>query len=451
MKRILLLFYLLTGISTVSTAQWNGSTTEAGTVYRSGNVSIGTETIIPDYATLYLANGGGLSPNLMFRNNDAAVDNRVWSVMAQGGSFRILTQADNGSSVQDAFRIARTGVNINHIIFPNGNVGIGTNSPTSKLDISGNMAVRQNATTAESIPSYGNTALFAWGSASHSSGTASGVRGAYLLSLNESTGTLTTATGSYSLAGNIGNGTGTVTTAYGVRAGVQSGNGTVGTGYGLYIENIRATTDYGLYQVDATDDNYFAGNVGIGTVTPYSHSRLHIKAPAANPWGIMAESSSNDRVIAMSHTGTHGVVAVSYLGGSGYTPLQFWTENQPRMTINTDGNVGIGTSSPNQKLTVKGTIYGEEIKVDLSVPGPDYVFEDDYKLPSLAETEDYIKENKHLPEVPSAKEMEENGIKLGEMNMLLLKKVEELTLYVIEQNKRLDAQQKEIEALKKRK
>lgn len=73
--------------------------------------------------------------------------------------------------------------------------------------------------------------------------------------------------------------------------------------------------------------------------------------------------------------------------------------------------------------------------MNLSVPGPDYVFEDNYPLPSLHEVKQYIDEHKHLPEVPPAKDMEENGVDLGEMNMILLKKVEELTLYLIEQDK----------------
>ncbi len=100
------------------------------------------------------------------------------------------------------------------------------------------------------------------------------------------------------------------------------------------------------------------------------------------------------------------------------------------------GNVGIGTDNLTEKLNVNGNIRARAVKV--AVDGwPDYVFEPSYKLPNLGTTEQYIKENKHLPEVPSAKEVETNGIELGQMNALLLKKVEELTLHLIEQNKRI--------------
>lgn len=113
-----------------------------------------------------------------------------------------------------------------------------------------------------------------------------------------------------------------------------------------------------------------------------------------------------------------------------------------------DGNVGIGTDLPSEKLTVNGKIRAREIRIDVDAM-PDYVFAPKYDLLPLAELEKFIQQNKHLPEVPSAKEAEKNGIELGEMNKLLLKKIEELTLHLIEKNKALDVQKADINVLKK--
>jgi hypothetical protein len=109
------------------------------------------------------------------------------------------------------------------------------------------------------------------------------------------------------------------------------------------------------------------------------------------------------------------------------------------LLIKSNGNVGIGTTNPGSfKLAVEGKIGAREVQVTLQNPWPDYVFEPTYDLKPLAEIETYIKENKHLPEVPSAKEMEKKGVNLGEMNMLLLRKIEELTLYILDQNKEIE-------------
>ncbi len=111
-------------------------------------------------------------------------------------------------------------------------------------------------------------------------------------------------------------------------------------------------------------------------------------------------------------------------------------------------NVGIGTDTPDSKLTVNGTIHTKEVKVDLNgFPAPDFVFDEDYNLSALEETEKYIEANKHLPEIPSANEMEANGINLKELNLKLLQKVEELTLYLIEQSKDIEFLKNRVEVL----
>ncbi len=114
-----------------------------------------------------------------------------------------------------------------------------------------------------------------------------------------------------------------------------------------------------------------------------------------------------------------------------------------------NGNIGIGTKFPDELLTVKGKIHTQEVLVDLNgAVAPDYVFENyydgtsklntTYRFPSLSEIENYIKEHHHLPGVPSAEEFEENGLSLKKMNLILLEKIEELTLFTIQQQKDID-------------
>jgi hypothetical protein len=117
------------------------------------------------------------------------------------------------------------------------------------------------------------------------------------------------------------------------------------------------------------------------------------------------------------------------------TPVAF-TIN-PVMITDAVGNIGIGTTNPTgYKMAVNGGIHAQQVNVDLS-GWSDYVFDKDYHLPTLTETAAYINQNHHLAEIPSAAEITKNGLDLGEMNKLLLKKVEELTLYLIEKDKEI--------------
>ena len=113
---------------------------------------------------------------------------------------------------------------------------------------------------------------------------------------------------------------------------------------------------------------------------------------------------------------------------------------------NDGGSVRIGNVSvpSGYKFAVNGRMICEELKVKLASTGwPDYVFDDKYKLPSLDELKNFIAENKHLPNIPSAAEVEKNGLEIGDMQKRMMEKIEELTLYILQQ-------QKEIEELKAR-
>lgn len=125
------------------------------------------------------------------------------------------------------------------------------------------------------------------------------------------------------------------------------------------------------------------------------------------------------------------------------------------------GKIGIGTKTPDELLTVKGKIHTQEVIVDLNgAVAPDYVFDQyinrseplnpDYRFHSLQELERFIQNNGHLPGVPSASDIEKNGLALKEMNLILLEKVEELTIYTLQQQKEIEALKEEIKAIKEK-
>ena len=142
---------------------------------------------------------------------------------------------------------------------------------------------------------------------------------------------------------------------------------------------------------------------------------------------------------------------------AGYKLFTVKNQNVMKSYIDKDGgawfnsSVGIGTTNitdVNYKLFVETGIRTRKVKVD-QVSWADHVFKPEYKLRPLAEVESFIRRNNHLPEVPSEKEVKENGVDLGENQVTLLKKIEELTLYLIDQNKEIKVQNKRIEQLEK--
>ncbi|MBK8821009.1 MAG: hypothetical protein IPN49_18715 [Saprospiraceae bacterium] len=143
-----------------------------------------------------------------------------------------------------------------------------------------------------------------------------------------------------------------------------------------------------------------------------------------------SNSGSNYGVLgfASGSTNNFGVYGIGGIGANNYAGYF-------------DGAVAIGDNTPKKAvgylLSVDGKIAAEEVLVDLDVDWPDYVFKNNYDLKSLEEVKNFIQEKGHLPNVPSAKEVENNGILLGNMNKVLLEKIEELTLYILQQEERM--------------
>ncbi|WP_440068337.1 hypothetical protein [Tenacibaculum discolor] len=196
------------------------------------------------------------------------------------------------------------------------------------------------------------------------------------------------------------------------------------------------------------------GRFGMGTTNP--EAKLQINDEGTSDVTTLQLNNRmkfrGDGVFTWGNTADHGLLSweasKTIVGAQSTKDLSLFANGTEKMIIKTNGNVGVGTTTTGpHKLAVEGSIGAREIKVEGS-GWSDFVFENTYNLPSLQEVEAYIKAKGHLKDIPSAKEVEKNGFYLGEMDAKLLQKIEELTLYTIEQEKKLQSQDEEIELLK---
>lgn len=278
-----------------------------------------------------------------------------------------------------------------------GKVGIGTTTPSNLLHL-----IYSSSQTSATTGAY-----FVTNQSATNTGTVTSLGSSF--KSTHSTGDVAQAIAINGVCEN--NGTGNVNSLKGIQGtGYLSGSGTALNAYGVYggvsiTGSGTVTNGYGLYGTVSISGSGAVTN-GYGVYVP------NFSSAVTNKWGVYVADAN----------------AKSYFSG----------------------NVMIGTTDPQgYKLAVNGDAIFTKVKVKAYANWPDYVFHHTYKLRPLVELEKYIQQYKHLPEVPSANEIEKNGLDIGENQGVLLKKIEELTLYIIDQQKQIDELKKELRSIKK--
>lgn len=332
--------------------------------------------------------------------------NAQWSITGNAG-----TNNTNFLGTTDAQPLRFKTNAVQHLILDaTGRLGIGVTSPIYKIDVSTTTLTRginSNNSTSSTSTIYGN----------------------YSLANNAGTG------GAYGL---YSWGRGALGTNYGIYGRASEGDanyaiygyavGAATTNYGVYATASGATTNWAGYFVQ---NAYMGGAVGVGT-TAITDSKLTVQQTGTTLATAKLLNTSKGPNVSWVHFGTTGDWYIRSSSNSGKVILQ---DQNAAATV----CIGSTTAATGYRLSVAGKIICEELKVLLKASWPDYVFAKDYNLMPLNELQSYIDENKHLPGIPSAPEMEEDGgIAVGEMQTVLVKKLEEANLYILQLNKRLE-------------
>ena len=495
MKNLLLLFLLLGSLPVLgqTTLYVPNGTGGIGTSSNTGKVGVGRSSPL---SNLHV-DGGVTGSTMMIGTTDASNRTSLW----------LNTEGETGkATIQSWWAGASYGTLLLNPTSASGSgfVGIGHGAPSQQLDVSGRVKFRSRDSGTAGIwftGSNGTESLFV-GQTGSSSSDPLGIwhNGSWRFTVNQ--------TGDVA----IGHGTAIPSAKLDLNGNFQVyPTGNAGTSGALKLRFqpgssatvIEANSDIAWANHDVIINaasssggnlNQFvvhrSGNIGIGTATPQAKLEVFSSAVLGSSLGnyvllnkfsssagsggnefidntwLFRDANGSDWLTARIHKGISidgsytipGQSTRTWWERDPFNDIQSWgNSGNTYLTINA-GNIGIGTSNTHGfKLAVAGKTITEEVVVQLQANWPDYVFEPNYKLQTLPELEQYIKTNKHLPEVPSAEQVKENGLSVGEMNAILLKKVEELTLHLIElekENKKQSEQnceqQKEIEILKRK-
>ncbi|MBT1699183.1 hypothetical protein KK083_19965 [Fulvivirgaceae bacterium PWU4] len=324
-------------------------------------------------------------------------------------------------------------------------IGLGATSPTEMLHVNGNILATGSFSTSGSVTSSGNIASAATISATDFSA----------------------STGNFSSAGNFSfltNGT--------PRLSVLGSNGFVGIGLGatspsamLHVNGDVLSTQYtaanGLFNSSGNLSLATNGSARLSVLNSNGFVGIGIASPAQmlhiNGGNIVLDNGTPTLFTGAGDADHHHYLRIansteranpSGLKTGGILIADNFDYAAPGQNdLIVKGKISVGTPLTNTyELAVNGKIGAKDVKIERSSAAwPDYVFATSYRLPSLSEVEKYIQANHHLQDVPSAEEVEKNGHSLGDMDAVLLKKVEELTLYIIEQQKQIDALKQQLE------
>lgn len=416
----------------------------------SGNTGIGTTT--PTFSKLVIQNPvtpGNASDNLRGLSVEkltSTTTRRVFIIPHAGaGAYNDLTSENDaglfwtdGANTSDGFKNMTSnfviapwaGSNAGIKILANGNVGIGSSNPYYKFEVAnGSIYANQGALmVSNSVPEGGSVQIYN----------------------HLKMGTATRNFVQYNMTGGYGD-------KYSIWS--YSADGTKnGERFGIW-DNGDFTFNNSGFARNVTFLNN--GNVGIGTDVPAAKLSIALGTNDVKNYGKgiqITNSNGNRQQIAFLRYG-YNAISAGYNGASNVWGFGFSTETDNLFVPSclsidaSNGKVGIGLTDytkmneANCKLFVAGGIMTEKVKVSTYGNWADYVFDEAYKLRSLKDVESFIITNRHLPNIPSAKEVREQGLDLAEIQAKQMEKIEELTLYIIEQSKQINKQNVAIEKM----